>query len=324
MVLKITFFMKQLRLLVLTLVMLTTSVGAKAQYTTKDVHDYIATYSTMAIKKMKDYGIPASITLAQGILESAAGTSDLAKNANNHFGIKCHYDWEGKKYFKDDDKKHECFRSYATVEQSFDDHSAFLKRSRYATLLSLEITDYKAWARELKKCGYATDPNYADRLIVLIETYSLHQFDTESALVYEKPLAEKKGNDIIRIQDRTFAQVAYPYTDRPVYLNNKVYFILAKQGDSFYDIAIDVQLTIGQLKNYNDISSRKYELREGEIVYISAKAKRSENNKEHRILPNETLRDIAQYYGITEKSLRKLNKFTKNTIVSPGYILRLQ
>ncbi|MDD4209769.1 MAG: glucosaminidase domain-containing protein [Bacteroidales bacterium] len=324
MLLKITLLMKQVRLLVLTLVMLMTSVGTKAQYTTKDIHDYIATYSTMAIKKMKDYGIPASITLAQGILESAAGTSDLAKNANNHFGIKCHSDWEGKKYFKDDDKKHECFRSYATVEQSFDDHSAFLKRSRYASLFSLEITDYKAWARELKKCGYATDPNYADRLIVLIETYSLHQFDTESALAYENPLAEKKANDIIRIKDRSFAQVAYPYTNRPVYLNNKVYFILAKQGDSFYDIAVDVQLTVGQLKKYNDINTREYNLTEGEMVYISTKAKRSEKNKEHRILPNETLRDIAQYYAITEKSLRKLNKFTKNTIVGPGYILRLQ
>ncbi len=149
----------------------------------------------------------------------------------------------------------------------------------------MEITDYKAWAKELKKCGYATDPNYADRLIVLIETYSLNQFDTESAFVNEKLPVEKKGNEIIRVKDRSFAQVAYPYTERPVYLNNKVYFILAKQGDSFYDIAMDVQLTVGQLKKYNDISSRKYELREGEMVYISTKAKRSEKNKEHRIPP---------------------------------------
>ena len=154
--------------------------------------------------------------------------------------------------------------------------------------------------------------------------YSLHQFDTDGPFVQGESVPVKQSDSIISIQDRKFSTVAYPYTERPVYLNNRVYFILAKRGDSFYDIAIDVQLTIGQIRKYNDISSRKYEFSEGEIVYISSKAEYSEKYKEHSIRRNETLRDIAQYYGVTEKSLRKLNRFTKDSKIVPGYIIRLR
>ena len=124
---------------------------------------YIAEFKDVAIREMNKYGIPASITLAQALLESGIGNSDLARYANNHFGIKCNAEWTGKAYFKDDDQKDDCFRVYEDAEESFKDHSKFLKRKRYATLFDLPITDYKGWAKGLQKAGYATDKNYPSK-----------------------------------------------------------------------------------------------------------------------------------------------------------------
>jgi flagellum-specific peptidoglycan hydrolase FlgJ len=140
---------------------------------------YIQKYSSIAQDQMRKYGVPASITLAQGILESGSGKSKLAAEANNHFGIKCHDTWNGATMHIDDDAPNECFRKYKSVEQSFEDHSVFLKKPRYEELFLLEITDYKGWAQGLKKCGYATSSTYAKNLIDLIEKYELTQFDTE-------------------------------------------------------------------------------------------------------------------------------------------------
>lgn len=148
--------------------------GTAGAYNT---NEYIAAYKGIAIKQMKAYGIPASITLAQGILESGNGTSDLARYANNHFGIKCTNDWKGKTYHKDDDEKNACFRSYANPEASFRDHAEFLKRPRYADLYQLGRTDYQGWAKGLKKAGYATNPKYPELLVGIIEKYSLYQYD---------------------------------------------------------------------------------------------------------------------------------------------------
>ena len=142
-------------------------------------HDYIDMWGEVAVGQMVTHHIPASITLAQGILESGNGNSDLAARSNNHFGIKCHSDWDGRRTYHDDDEKGECFRVYKNAAESFDDHSAFLKRSRYAELFELDITDYKGWARGLKKCGYATNPKYAGLLIDLVERYELQRFDEE-------------------------------------------------------------------------------------------------------------------------------------------------
>lgn len=313
-----------------------------AQYSENDILNYIETYHSLAVKKMKDYGIPASITLAQGILESAAGTSDLAQKANNHFGIKCHSDWNGKTYHKDDDQKQECFRSYPSVEQSFDDHSAFLKKDRYADLYNLKITDYTSWAKGLKKCGYATDPHYAERLIDLIERYSLNDYDTEDYKKKPHIAASKNTNKdqvmkgetgnapttqsqlVIKQHDVEFKPVNYPYTQRPVYINNNVYFIIAKKGETFYDIAVDVQLTIGQLKKYNDVPYPSYEPSEGEVVYISKKANQSDKTSEHLVKRGETLRDIAQIYACSEKALRKINILTKDDKVKEGDKIKLK
>ena len=150
-----------------------------AQYTETDIHNYIETYKEIAIKKMVEYKIPASITLAQGIYESGSGTSRLAREANNHFGIKCHKEWTGETIKHDDDALQECFRKYTAVEQSYNDHSLFLtSRPRYAKLFTLDIMDYEAWAHELKAAGYATNPQYAYRLISLIERFDLARQDT--------------------------------------------------------------------------------------------------------------------------------------------------
>jgi flagellum-specific peptidoglycan hydrolase FlgJ len=150
-----------------------------AQYTEEDIHNYIETYKEIAIKKMVEYKIPASITLAQGIYESGSGTSRLAREANNHFGIKCHKEWTGDTINHDDDTLQECFRKYFAVEESYNDHSQFLiTRPRYAKLFSLDIMDYKAWSHELKAAGYATNPKYPERLISLIERFDLARQDT--------------------------------------------------------------------------------------------------------------------------------------------------
>jgi len=163
-----------------------------AQYTEADIYKYIETYKDIAIQKMAEYKIPASITLAQGIFESACGTSRLATEANNHFGIKCHKEWQGDIIKHDDDELQECFRKYSEVADSFNDHSQFLiSRPRYSKLFTLNILDYKSWAHELKAAGYATNPQYADRLINLIERFNLAQQDTICMQLFEDKIKLK-------------------------------------------------------------------------------------------------------------------------------------
>jgi len=163
-----------------------------AQYTEADIYNYIDTYKEIAIKKMVEYKIPASITLAQGVYESGCGTSRLATEANNHFGIKCHKEWQGDTIKHDDDELQECFRKYKEVEESYNDHSLFLTtRSRYSKLFNLDIMDYKSWAHELKAAGYATNPQYADRLISLIERFNLAKQDTICMQLFEDKIKPK-------------------------------------------------------------------------------------------------------------------------------------
>jgi len=169
-----------------------TILNCFAQYSEADIYNYIETYQMIAIQKMAEYKIPASITLAQGIFESASGTSRLATEANNHFGIKCHKEWQGDTIRHDDDEKQECFRKYTQAEESYNDHSQFLiSRPRYAKLFELEIMDYKAWAHELKAAGYATNPQYADRLISLIERFDLAKQDTICMQLFGDKIKQK-------------------------------------------------------------------------------------------------------------------------------------
>jgi LysM repeat protein len=295
-------------------------------YNKSDILNYIETYHSVAVRKMQEHKIPASITLAQGILESAAGKSELAINANNHFGIKCHKSWTGKTYHKDDDAKDECFRKYKSPMESFEDHSQFLKANRYANLFTLNITDYKGWAYGLKKAGYATHPEYPQRLIRVIEEYNLTIYDQEK---FSPALADNNTN--IKSDPKTkeeyykgFAPVDYPYTLRTVYSNNGSYFIVAKEGDTFYTIAIDVQLGVGELKLYNDVPNRKYEPYPGEMIYLQRKKAYAETNQ-HIFKANETLRSVAQQYGCRLKTIYRLNHLDRSqSVFEDGLRLQLR
>ncbi len=213
--------------------------GLYKQYTAEQ---YIRRFSRVAVKKMRSNGIPASITLAQGLLESGNGNSSLARYANNHFGIKCTPDWKGKKYYKDDDRKNDCFRVYKTPEASFDDHSEFLKRSRYQSLYRLKKTDYKGWAHGLKKCGYATNPDYPQLLINLIERYDLHRYDRKG----KRKQMEK------RMASPAPEKKPAPRT-APSPPPGKTYTV--RSGDTLYSISKRFGLTVEELMQMNGLSS---------------------------------------------------------------------
>lgn len=214
--------------------------------------DYIEKYSDIAVTKMKQHGIPASITLAQGILESGAGNSELAKKSNNHFGIKCH-EWEGERVYHDDDIKNDCFRKYAKPEDSFEDHSQFLKRPRYANLYELEVTDYKAWANGLKQCGYATDPNYANRLIALIELYELHEYDR--GVTKQEPSKEEKELSEIREHYLTesAAGTIPAYKTHRIERRSGKKAVIAQSGDTYEEIAKEFGLRNWEIRWYNKV-----------------------------------------------------------------------
>ena len=195
--------MNHLRNCLIALSVIFYSLSANAQYTEQDIYIYIDTYKELAINKMYEHKIPASITIAQGIFESACGMSHLAKDGNNHFGIKCHKEWEGDTILIDDDELQECFRKYATVEESFNDHSLFLKtRPRYSALFDLDVMDYAGWANGLKAAGYATNPEYANRLIRLIETYHIARLDT----LYQERLASGYFKNYPNVQPPVIAK----------------------------------------------------------------------------------------------------------------------
>lgn len=202
---------------------------------------YIESFAPIAIEEMRLYGIPASITLAQGILESGSGSGTLAIKANNHFGIKCHTTWTGERVYHDDDELGECFRKYTDVKYSYRDHSLFLtQRSRYADLFKLKISDYQGWARGLKKAGYATDPKYPDKLISLIERFDLWQYDQGGAL------AQPSGNLDHQNPDETI-------NAGTINGKNRVYVVVA--GDTLYSLSKRFGLTVDQIKEHNKLES---------------------------------------------------------------------
>ena len=221
--------------------------GNFSTYTTAS---YILKFKTIAITEMNKYGIPASITLSQALLESGTGNSDLAKYANNHFGIKCTSDWKGKGYYKDDDQKDDCFRVYNNPEESFKDHSEFLKRKRYAALFELDKDDYEGWAKGLKAAGYATNPKYPDLLINIIEKYNLQQYDRKEGEVEKIKREDRVLSDINnnipkeKAKDKT--------TDAPPIIAGNKYVV--QQGDTLYNISKRFGLTVDELKGLNNMA----------------------------------------------------------------------
>jgi LysM repeat protein len=261
--------------------------------------EYIEKYSSLAVIQMHQYRIPASITLAQGILESNNGNSRLATKANNHFGIKCH-GWEGKKIFADDDKKNECFRNYKNVLESFVDHSLFLnKYSRYQFLFDYKITDYKSWARGLKKAGYATNNKYPELLIKIIEENKLYQFDSKKI---DKNLRSSKRN---------------------IYMHpNKIKYVISKNQESYKTIAKSLNIKLKLILKYNDDDNLSV-LNKGTKVFIQPKRNRSKQ-RIHVVKKGEDLRTISQTYGVKMKSLKKRNQLILKNSLNNGDKLRLR
>lgn len=274
-------------------------IGLFAQASSKMSRDeYIEAYKDLAIKEMMRSGVPASITLAQGMLESDNGNSRLAVKGNNHFGIKCHSDWKGKRIYHDDDRKNECFRKYKSVYESYADHSDFLMDgSRYAFLFELDPADYKGWARGLKKAGYATSRKYADLLIKIIEENDLHKFDLM------KPGFESESDKVLR---RT------KLSGRPRLINNRIDYIIVQEGDSFESLSRELKLRRNPLYRYNELTADSL-LQTGQVLYLQPKRNKAEAGKKVHILrEGESMYYVSQLYGI------KLDKLLLRNGLKPG------
>jgi hypothetical protein len=316
---------------------------------------YIERYSALAVEEMYRSGIPASITLAQGLLESRYGLSELAVEANNHFGIKCH-NWAGAKMFYDDDKKNECFRKYASAEDSFRDHSDFLRyRDRYKFLFDLDPTDYEGWAHGLRKAGYATDPSYPQKLIRLIEDYDLHRFDSlkkspeevadnedvklskeeRRALKKERKMARKEAQRELPESPNSIEQPKPLHKDhketfrfnmsRQMYSQNGVPFVYAAEGDTFAGIAETYGLFLKEILRYNDLDDISV-LKPGQVVYIQPKKKQAAHGLEKYIAENdgEILWEISQRFAVKLESLCKLNHISEEYVLREGEVLKLR
>ena len=276
---------------------------------------YIDQYKDLAIEEMAQFRIPASITLAQGLLESGAGKSYLSVYGNNHFGIKSH-GWQGRTIRHDDDRKQESFRAYDSPRESYQDHSRFIaNRERYQRLFSLSITDYKGWAHGLKDCGYATNPHYAQRLISIIETYKLYQYDTmRPAVARRNP--EPAPEPVSR-------RAAYMVHNINSY--NQNFYVYARKGDTFESIGREVGISASNLAKYNERDTRD-QLREGDVVYLRKKQKKADRrfkNHVHVVKNGESMYTIAQTYGIRLSSLYKMNHLDSDYQIRIGDALKV-
>ncbi len=276
---------------------------------------YINQYRDLAIEQMLKFKIPASITLAQGLLESGAGYSELATKGNNHFGIKCH-GWTGRKTYHDDDEAQECFRAYNNVYESYEDHSLLLSRQpRYRSLFSLDGDDYKGWAHGLKKCGYATSPTYAQKLIGIIELYKLQQYD--KAKKYDRFMESRTYKDSPSAKGGIL---------HPIHRYNKNYYIVVKQGDTFRSLGKELGLSYRKIAKYNERNKRD-KLVVGETIYLKKKQKKADKtykNRPHTVKPGESMYSIAQYYGMRVKSLYKKNGLSPDYVLKVGDKLRVR
>lgn len=350
----------KLRILLLTL--LFAHIGTSlAQQRLKPYEAYIETYAWLAREQQDKYGIPASITLAQGLLESGAGKSELAQASNNHFGIKCHNDWKGETVTYFDDGRNACFRKYKKVEDSYTDHSMFLVNgARYRFLFELPLTDYKGWARGLQKAGYATDKQYADKLIRIIETYDLNKYvkghvrkpqkaeqkaekpkKTSAAERRAKARAERRAaakGDTVRftgdlIRNARDYHAMGPVTGKPGIQPLAVHevdyvgttpYIRVKFGDSFAAIAEEFSVSVRRLRKFNDLSNDDV-LTPGSVLYLDRKTTWWEGeNPSHIVGPGETMHSISQRYALQLNALYKLNNLAPGTPIKVGQRILLR
>ena len=266
---------------------------------------YINQYYPMAQDQMKRYGIPASVTLAQALLESRAGTSKLATEARNHFGIKCGSSWTGRYYVMTDDAPNEHFRVYRDVSESYEDHSRFLRNNqRYGALFTLSANDYRGWCYGLKSAGYATNPAYAQNLIQLIEDYQLYKYDGGKMATSSK----------------------FASNSRQVFYYNKNYYTVAQSGDTFEAISKDMGVSARKLRKYNEVD-KSYTLQEGDIVYFEKKQKKADKSYRgmvHIIDEGQSLHTVAQLYGLQVKTLYKINGLPLDHTVHVGEAIRVR
>ncbi len=289
--------------------------------------EYIEKYKDISMEAMREYKIPASITLAQGILESGSGNSDLARKANNHFGIKCHEGWTGKTYFYTDDAPNECFRSYRNAQESYNDHSLFLsQRKRYAGLFLLNISDYKGWATGLKNAGYATNTRYPELLITIIEKYNLTQFDK---IVLKKKDSQITDNLIaisytfIPVNPSDYEVVGKLKSGRFIHQNNGVILIFARENDTFDSLAKEAGIYAYQLYKYNDLPKGSLP-QKGMMIYLAKKHRKAFEVKEHILRSGESLYGVSQLYGVRLDRLLKMNKLNASDSVEVGKLLKVR
>lgn len=304
--------MKKFLILLITLCCPMLTVHAQVRWNER-YQQYIDQYKDIAIEEMRRWKIPASITLAQGLFESGAGQSELARKGNNHFGIKCN-GWEGRKVYHDDDARNECFRAYNSPYESFEDHSRFLvKGQRYRSLFSLKTTDYKGWARGLKAAGYATNPQYADKLIEIIQLYKLYEYD--KAKTVDRFMVEHTKNHNV-------GGAAL----HPIKIFNKNYYLVARRGDTFKSIGEEIGISYKKIAKYNE-RSKNDRLTEGEVVWLKKKQKKAPKDYKgrlHYVRQGESMYSIAQSYGIRLKSLYKLNRMSPDDDLRIGQGLKLR
>jgi LysM repeat protein len=294
----------------------------------QSVQDYINSYKDLAITEMNRTGIPASITLAQGIIESDCGQSTLVREANNHFGIKCHDDWTGPTVRHNDNRRNECFRKYGKPEESFYDHSDFLKSgSRYSFLFDLNSDDYKAWAHGLKKAGYATNPDYANMLIRTIEENSLWNFDrgnntisiaSQTKVTENAPSATLSADSSKKALTFSNGNAAVLALVPRVMENNRVQYIIVKDGDTREKLENEFQLLKWELEKYNELKN-DFTLTPGQILYLQPKRDKAEPGKEYyNTLDGDRMYLISQRYGIKLKRLYEMNRMDEGTEPEAG------
>ena len=276
--------------------------------TREEVYSYIDKYKNAALIEQRDNGIPVSITLAQGLLESAAGTSRLAREGNNHFGVKCHRSYKG-------DSTHigkTCYRKYRTVHESYLDHSRFLKGKRYQELFTLELTDYRGWAYGLKRCGYATDPLYAEKLINMIETYGLDKLVGETPQKVDKPQREQHWK--------------HPVLRHPIKRRHGLNYVMAVLGDTYKDIASEFDVKYSKLLDYNDLADTNKQPEVGEIVYVNKKHSEAQGDHFQYCVKDdkETLWHVSQLFGVRLKDLAKINDLRPDAVLHKGDLIRLK
>jgi hypothetical protein len=272
--------------------------------------EYIEKYKKIAVDEMKRSGIPASITLAQGMLESENGNSTLAYKSNNHFGIKCHKTWQGKKVYHDDDKNHECFRKYPSPEDSYRDHTDFLvNTSRYEKLFDYKSNDYKNWAKGLKKAGYATSRSYATDLIRIIEENELYRLDQGD---FSRPEVKRTYSS------STDEDFVVDIKRRKIYERNRIKYVIADLNDNVDKISKDMGLLSWELTRYNEIS-KDTKIEEGQVLYIQPKRRNAEVGHDfHTVAAGETMYTISQLYGIKLSKLLRKNRMETGQEPSVG------